>query len=141
MKRLVCWAGIALVLCALPALSHHAAAGMTDEEVYEMIDALVADTPHASWTPYWITPSDGSMPVSTGPTLSRRMSIDSSSDRLGGGVTSMTISTKTARPLESMVDAGLLTFLGMLDGDVVVTMTFTRRGGAVLLIEQLEDAP
>ena len=114
MKRLVCWAAIALVLCALPALSHHAAAGMTDEEVYEMIEALIVDTPHASWTP----------PVD-----------------MGGGLTSMTISTTTARPLESLVDDGLLTFLGMLDGEVVVTMTFERRGGAVLLIEQLEGAP
>ena len=113
MKRLFCLAAIALVLCA-PALSHHAAEGFTDEEVYEMIEALIADTPHASWTP----------PVD-----------------MGGGLTSMTISTPTVRPFESMIDDGLLTYLAMLDGEVVVTMTFNRRGGVDLLVDQLEVEP
>ena len=114
MRRVIPWTAIALALCALPVLAHHAAEGMTDDEVYEMIEALIIDTPHASWTP---------------------------PEEMGGGLTSMTISTTTARPLESMIDDGLLTFLAMLDGEVVVTMTFERRGGVVLLVEQLEVEP
>ena len=32
------------------ATAHHMAAGIVDDEVYAMIDELVADTPHASFT-------------------------------------------------------------------------------------------
>lgn len=53
MKRKATWAVIAVAvvaLCFVPVLSHHNAAGIVDEEVYAMIDALVADTPHATLT-------------------------------------------------------------------------------------------
>lgn len=43
-------AAAVLALCFVPVLSHHNAEGIVDEEVYAMIDALVADTPHASMT-------------------------------------------------------------------------------------------
>ena len=37
-------------LFSFSALAHHAAEGIIDEEVYEMIDLLVADTPHSEMT-------------------------------------------------------------------------------------------
>ena len=53
MTRKASWTVIAIAvvaICFAPVLSHHNAEGIVDEEVYEMIDALVADTPHASLT-------------------------------------------------------------------------------------------
>lgn len=53
MKRKALWfaaAAAIVALCFAPVLSHHNAEGIVDEEVYAMIDALVADTPHALLT-------------------------------------------------------------------------------------------
>lgn len=88
---------VVLALAALPLMGHHAADGIVDEEIYEMIDAMVADTPHASW--------DG--PVD-----------------MGGGVTEMTIQTSTVVGVENMVDDGLLNYASMLDGEVSVLINF-----------------
>jgi hypothetical protein len=90
--------------------AHHAADGIVDEEIYAMIDAMVADTPHADMT----------------------------LDDLGGGMTEMTITTRTVRSLESMITGGLLTYLSMLDGDVQVDITFGDRGEAEMVVTQVE---
>lgn len=83
-----------------------------DEEIYEMIDDLIEDTQHASWEP----------PV-----------------EVGAGVYEMSISTRMSRQFESLIDDGLLDYLAMLDGDLLITMTFNRRGGVELLITQVKD--
>lgn len=114
MKRLIPATVVVLVLCALPVLSHHAAQGIVDEEVYEMIEALIVDTPHAEWSP---------------------------PEEMGGGLIETVIATTTARPFETLLDGGLFIYLGMLDGEVVITMTFNRRGGVELLIRQMVDEP
>ena len=44
-RTLTAVAFFALVAC--PVIAHHAAEGIVDEEIYAMIDAMVADTPHA----------------------------------------------------------------------------------------------
>ena len=50
MKKIFQAAVVALAVTAVPAFAHHAAADIVDEDVYEMIDSLVADTPHADMT-------------------------------------------------------------------------------------------
>lgn len=47
MKKIVTTCVLCLALAASPALGHHPAADIVDPEIYEMIDAMVADTPHA----------------------------------------------------------------------------------------------
>ena len=110
MKRLTTAAALVFVICALPLFSHHAAQDIIDAEVWEMIDTMIAETPHADWTP----PED-----------------------MGGGVIQTALSTRTIRPFESMIDDGLLTYLAMLDGDVLISMTFNRRGGVELVVSQV----
>ena len=48
MKKIVTAFSLSLVLAVGPALAHHPAEEMVDEEVYAMIDDMVADTPHAT---------------------------------------------------------------------------------------------
>lgn len=47
MKKSIIISGLFLVLAASPALAHHPAADIVDEDIYAMIDEMVADTPHA----------------------------------------------------------------------------------------------
>ncbi|RJX21594.1 MAG: hypothetical protein C4563_04595 [Desulfobulbus sp.] len=47
MKRIVPALALCATLAAGPALAHHPAADIVDPEIYAMIDAMVADTPHA----------------------------------------------------------------------------------------------
>ena len=112
MKRLVASAAVALVLCALPLSAHHAAEGTVDEEIYQMISDLLEGTPHSTWTP----PED-----------------------MGGGVWEMSLTTRTARQFETLIDDGLLTYIAMLDGEVLIEMTFNRRGGIEMTIVQVKE--
>lgn len=99
--------GITMML-VVPAYAHHAAEGIVDEEIYAMIDAMVADTPHGDLT----------------------------LDDLGGGMTELTITTMTPREMENLFEDGLLTYLGMLDGDVTVTIEFERRSVEMTVTQQ-----
>lgn len=47
MKKIVTTLVLCLALVTSPALAHHPAADIVDAEIYEMIDSMVADTPHA----------------------------------------------------------------------------------------------
>ncbi len=47
MKKIVAIFALCLVLAAGSVIAHHPAADIVDSEIYAMIDALVADTPHA----------------------------------------------------------------------------------------------
>lgn len=48
MKNLHYIAAILILMFSTAVIAHHPAEGIVDEEVYEMIDTLVADTPHAT---------------------------------------------------------------------------------------------
>ena len=108
--KILITAALCLVLTAAPGFAHHAAQGIVDEEVYAMIDALVADTPHAELT----------------------------LDDLGGGMTEMTITTPTVKSLEVMIDDGILTYFWMLDGEVSVNIDYNRNDGVTMTITQME---
>lgn len=87
-----------LVLSLNFSVAHHMAEGMVDEEVYAMIDALVADTPHAEMIDLPATDVD-------------RM-----------------IGADSVQFLENMIDDGLLDYVGMLDGEVSVVIDFNVDG-------------
>jgi hypothetical protein len=102
-------AGIAmLALTAMPVFAHHAAEGIVDEEIYEMIDTMVADTPHA----------------------------DLIFDDMGGGLVEISITTRTTQEMENLIEDGLLTYLGMLDGDVSLTIDFNVRSVEMTVVQQ-----
>lgn len=97
---------------AYPAVAHHPAASIVDEEVYEMIDSMVADTPHA----------------------------DMVFDDMGNGMTEIDITGRVV-DLETLVEAGLLRYVAMLDGDVYVTIDFTgMRTASMTIIQNKETA-
>ena len=112
MKKILSTIILCLALTAAPAFSHHPAADIVDAEIYEMIDSMVADTPHAE--------------------------LVFDDDMGGGGGSDMTITTRTVRELENMIDDGLLTYISMLDGDVSVNIDFGNEDGVVLNIGQTE---
>lgn len=90
--------------------AHHMAAGIVDDDVYAMIDELVADTPH------------GDMTLTD----------------LGGGMTEMVIFDVTIRDVETMVEEGLLTYGGMLDGESTVEISLATMRDVEVRILQVE---
>lgn len=47
MKKLVTSIALSLFLATAPAYAHHPAEDIVDAEIYDMIDEMVSDTPHA----------------------------------------------------------------------------------------------
>ena len=97
MKKILGVLAICVAMAATPLWAHHAAEGMVDEEVYEMIDTMVADTPH------------GDMVLAEDPET---------------GMWEMTITTPSLRSLETLIDDGLLTYIAMLDDVTSATIEF-----------------
>ena len=116
MQKLLTAALVSTAMAALPAFGHHAAQGMVDDEVYEMIDTLLMDTPHAE-----MTVDD----IAIGMT----------------DVTTTTITTNSVVSMENMIDDGLLDYAAMLDGDVQVVITFDSTGSGVTMTIIQTEAP
>jgi hypothetical protein len=114
MKRVLTAALVSTAFAAFPSFAHHAAEGIVDDEVYAMIDDLVADTPHAD-----MTVDD----IATGMT----------------DVTTTTITTRTVTAVENMIDDGLLDYAAMLDGEVDVSITFGSDNSVTMTINQSES--
>ncbi len=111
MKRLVVLVAVSLVLSvAGVVVAHHAAAGIVDEDIYAMIDALVADTPHGEMT----------------------------LDDLGGNMTEISIDQVTLVSVERMIEEDLLTYASMLDGIVTVEISFDGPRDVQMVILQEE---
>jgi len=108
MKQIARVAALSLSLTAFPAFAHHPAEDIVDAETWAMIDALVADTPHAELT----------------------------FDDMGGGMSETTIDTRTLGSLERMVDDGLLDYVSMLAGEVAVTIDFNADGSVTTTISE-----
>jgi len=97
MKKAISVIAICMALVSTPLWAHHAAEGMVDEEVYAMIDLMIADTPHADMV----------------------LAEDSET-----GMWEMTITTPSLRSLETLIDDGLLTYIDMLDNVTSATVDF-----------------
>ena len=108
MKKVMHVAVLATALTTAPAFAHHPAADIVDPEIYAMIDSMVADTPHAD-----LTFAD-----------------------MGGGMTEITITSRTLTTVENMIDDGLLDYASMLDGDVDVGIDFNSNGSVTMTITQ-----
>ena len=111
MKSFLQFAVLALVLATAHAFAHHGSEGIVDDDIYTMIDEMVADTPHAT--------------------------LDFNDD-MGTDTTEITVSTRSVRDVENMIDDGLLEYASMLDGDVSLIIEFDDNGGATVLINQVE---
>jgi hypothetical protein len=96
-KKYVALVTVSLLLTvAAVAVAHHAAAGIVDEDIYAMIDALVSDTPHGEMT----------------------------LEDLGGGMTEISIDQVTLVSVERMIEDDLLIYASMLDGVVTIEIAF-----------------
>jgi len=95
---------------AYPVIAHHPAADIVDADIYATIDEMVSDTPHAT------------------------MVFD---DDMGTGVTTTTIDGRVNDMID-LVDMELLSYIALLDGDVIVTMEFPQNRQATLTIVQEE---
>ena len=109
MMKIAKIAPLSLALTTLPLFAHHMAEDVVDEEVYAMIDDIVAETPHAELVV----------------------------EDLGEGVTETTIHSPTIRSMEAMMDDGLLTYSSMLEGDVDVAFNFEDNGSVTLSVVQV----
>ena len=99
---------LVMLLSGTTAFAHHPAADIVDEEIYVIIDSMVADTPHAD-----LVFAD-----------------------MGDGMTDISLTTRNLTSLENMIDDGLLDYVSMLDGDVDVVIDFNDNGSVAMTITQ-----
>ena len=104
MKKLLQIVVMLMPFTAFQAFAHHPAADMVDAETYEMIDNLVADTPHAEMTV----------------------------EDFGNDMTTMTLTTSSVSSLENLLDDGVLIYLQTLEGEVDVNISFNEDGSATM---------
>lgn len=98
---------LALSVAAAPAFAHHMAADIVDEDIYAMIDALVADTPHAT------------------------LDLDS----VGEGMTVVTVTTDSVDAMSDFLDDGGLGYIEELSGTAYTSITTNDDGSAVLTVQ------
>ena len=92
------------------AMAHHPAADIVDEDIYENIDSMVADTPHA----------------------------DMIFDEMGGGMTETSITFDTLDAFETMIARDdLLEYVELLDGVVDASISFNADSTVTLTVNQV----
>lgn len=99
---------LSATLVASPAFAHHMAADIVDEDIYAMIDSLVADTPHA----------------------------ELDLEDLGSGMRVLTITTPSVDAMADLLDDGGLGYIEELDGDTFVNIELDETGAATLTVQQ-----
>lgn len=110
MKKFLSVSALVLVFNAAPVLAHHPTADIVDEEIYAMIDSMVADTPHADMT----------------------------FDEMGGGMTETSVTFDSLRVFESMIaNDDLLEYIELLDGVVDVSLAFNPDRSVTLTVNQV----
>jgi hypothetical protein len=110
MKKIFLISTLALLIFSTNSYAHHPAEDIVDEEIYEMIDSMVADTPHATLT----------------------------FDEMGGGMTETTVTTDTLSDLETLiVQDDLLEYVELLDGVVDVSLSFNDDRSVTMTINQV----
>lgn len=100
---------LGLIIGSTNLYAHHPAADIVDEEIYEQIDSMVADTPHATLT----------------------------FDEMGGGVTETSITTDSVDQLETLIaEEDLLEYVESLDGVVSVSIGFNDDNSVTMTVNQ-----
>lgn len=107
MKKLLSITAILFALFSTTVFAHHPAEDIVDEDIYAMIDSMVADTPHADLT------------------------FEQMDDVMETTLTSESIVT-----LDNMLESGLMTYVDMLEGDVSVTIDFNDDRSVSMTISQ-----
>ena len=101
---------LAMLVGSTSAYAHHPAADIVDEEIYEQIDLLLSETPHATLT----------------------------FDEMGGGMIEMTITADSLREFENMItNDDLLEYIELLDGVVNVSLNFNDDGSVSMTVNQV----
>ena len=102
---------LAVIFGSTNLYAHHPAADIVDEEIYEMIDSMVEDTPHATLT----------------------------FDEMGGGMTETTVTTDSLARFETLiVNDDLLEYVELLDGAVDVSLSFNDDGSVTMTVNQVK---
>jgi len=110
MRNLLKFSTLALFVTSTNLYAHHPAADIVDEEIYETIDSMVSDTPHADLT----------------------------FDEMGGGLTETTITTDSTSSLETLiVQEDLLEYVELLDGTVDVDISFNDDRSVTMTVSQI----
>ena len=110
MTKLFKISALALLLASTNLYAHHPAADIVDEEIYEMIDTMVSDTPHATLT----------------------------FDEMGGGMTETTVTTDSLTEFQTLItDDGLLEYVEELDGVVDVDISFNDDSSVTMTVNQV----
>lgn len=107
MKKTTRMLVLALSLASAPVFAHHMAADVVDEEIYAMIDALVADTPHA--------------------TLDITL--------VGTGQSTVTVDTVTVDAMSDFLDDGGLGLIEELSGETYITLNINIDNSATLTVQ------
>ena len=110
MKKSLLISTLALGMVTGTAFAHHPAADIVDEEIYAMIDSMVADTPHATLT----------------------------FDEMGGGMTETSITTDTLDTFEALIEEdNLLEYVELLDGVLDVSIRFNVDSSVTMTVNQV----
>jgi len=110
MKKYFQLSALALLLGSTNLYAHHPAADIVDEEIYEQIDSMVADTPHATLT----------------------------FDEMGGGMTETSITTDSLSAFEDLIARDdLLEYVELLDGVVEVDISFNDDSSVTMTVNQV----
>jgi len=111
MKNKIRLTTLAMFLASTNLYAHHPAADIVDEDIYEMIDLMVEDTPHASMT----------------------------FDEMGGGMTETSITADTLDDFEDLVEEeDLLEYVQSLDGVVDVALSFNDDSSVTMTVNQVK---
>lgn len=110
MKKHMKLGALVLLLGSTDLYAYHPAAKIVDTEIYEQIDRMVADSPHAFL----------------------------SFEDMGGGMTEANITTGSFSELEELiVRDDLFEYVELLDGVVDVSVTFNEDSSVTLTVNQV----
>jgi len=111
MKNFFKLSALALILSSTNLYAHHPAADIVDEEIYEQIDSMVSDTPHATLT----------------------------FDEMGGDMTETNITTDSLDTLETLIaEQDLLEYVEFLDGVTDVSISFNYDSTVTLTVKHIQ---
>jgi hypothetical protein len=101
---------LALAIATTNVSAHHPAADIADEDIYAMIDSLVADTPHATMT----------------------------FDEMGGGMTETSVTADSLEEFQVLIEEqDLLEYVELLDGVVDVSLRFNIDSSVTMTVNQV----
>lgn len=130
MKKTLCLTAAFFALSFSYAYSHHPTYYI-DETIYERIDLIVADTPHADLV---FEDDMGRTPDNIMGEMDEDNNVITEET-----IETTTITTEKVQDVVDMVRSGILTNAAKLDGDVTINIDFTNEKSVTMTILQLEQ--